>query len=44
VELPFHGKRLKDGWQLVVVEQAPGKPLTSTNIATLPAPRRSGRI
>jgi hypothetical protein len=21
-ELPFHGNRLKDGWQLVVVEQA----------------------
>jgi hypothetical protein len=36
-ELPFHGNRLKDGWQLVVVEQAQtGNPLNIvTNIATI---------
>ena len=36
-ELPFHGNRLKDGWQLVVVEQAQtGNPLNIvTNISTI---------
>ncbi|HEV8210236.1 MAG TPA: carboxypeptidase regulatory-like domain-containing protein [Vicinamibacterales bacterium] len=36
-ELPFHGNRLKDGWQLVVVEQAQtGNPLNIvTNITTI---------
>src|SRR3954468_21711878 len=36
-ELPFHGNRLKDGWQLVVVEQAQtGNPFNIvTNIATI---------
>jgi Carboxypeptidase regulatory-like domain/TonB dependent receptor len=36
-DLPFHGNRLKDGWQLVVVEQAQtGNPLNIvTNIATI---------
>ncbi len=36
-ELPFHGNRLKDGWQLVVVEQAQtGNPFNVvTNIATI---------
>jgi Carboxypeptidase regulatory-like domain len=36
-ELPFHGNRLKDGWQIVVVEQAQtGNPLNIvTNIATI---------
>jgi hypothetical protein len=36
-ELPFHGNRLKDGWQLVVVEQAQtGNPLNViTNISTI---------
>ncbi len=36
-ELPFHGNRLKDGWQLVVVEQAQtGNPFNIvTNITTI---------
>jgi hypothetical protein len=36
-ELPFHGNRLKDGWQLVVVEQAQtGNPFNVvTNITTI---------
>jgi hypothetical protein len=36
-DLPFHGNRLKDGWQVVVVEQAQtGNPLNIvTNIATI---------
>jgi hypothetical protein len=36
-DLPFHGNRLKDGWQLVVVEQAQtGNPLNIiTNITTI---------
>jgi hypothetical protein len=36
-DLPFHGNRLKDGWQLVVVEQAQtGNPFNIvTNIATI---------
>jgi hypothetical protein len=36
-ELPFHGNRLKEGWQLVVVEQAQtGNPLNVlTNISTI---------
>ena len=36
-ELPFHGNRLKDGWQVVVVEQAQtGNPFNIvTNIATI---------
>jgi hypothetical protein len=36
-ELPFHGNRLKDGWQVVVVEQAQtGNPLNIvTNITTI---------
>jgi hypothetical protein len=36
-ELPFHGNRLKDGWQIVVVEQAQtGNPLNIvTNISTI---------
>jgi Carboxypeptidase regulatory-like domain len=36
-ELPFHGNRLKDGWQIVVVEQAQtGNPFNIiTNIATI---------
>jgi hypothetical protein len=36
-DLPFHGNRLKDGWQLVVVEQAQtGNPLNLiTNITTI---------
>jgi hypothetical protein len=36
-DLPFHGNRLKDGWQLVVVEQAQtGNPLNiATNISTI---------
>jgi hypothetical protein len=36
-DLPFHGNRLKDGWQVVVVEQAQtGNPLNMiTNITTI---------
>jgi len=36
-ELPFHGNRLKDGWQIVVVEQAQtGNPFNIvTNITTI---------
>jgi len=36
-DLPFHGNRLKDGWQVVVVEQAQtGNPLNLiTNITTI---------
>jgi Carboxypeptidase regulatory-like domain len=36
-DLPFHGNRLKDGWQLVVVEQAQtGNPFNIvTNISTI---------
>jgi TonB-dependent receptor-like protein len=36
-DLPFHGNRLKDGWQVVVVEQAQtGNPLNIiTNLATI---------
>jgi hypothetical protein len=36
-DLPFHGNRLKDGWQVVVVEQAQtGNPLNIiTNITTI---------
>ena len=36
-DLPFKGNRLKDGWQIVVVEQAQtGGPMTiTTNIATI---------
>src|SRR5438874_1269230 len=36
-DLPFHGNRLKDGWQVVVVEQAQtGNPLNIvTNISTI---------
>src|SRR5262249_47330501 len=36
-ELPFHGNRLKDGWQVVVVEQAQtGNPFNVvTNITTI---------
>jgi hypothetical protein len=36
-DLPFHGNRLKDGWQIVVVEQAQtGNPLNIlTNITTI---------
>jgi hypothetical protein len=36
-DLPFHGNRLKDGWQVVVVEQAQtGNPLNViTNITTI---------
>src|SRR5207302_363358 len=36
-ELPFHGNRFKDGWQVVVVEQAQtGNPLNViTNITTI---------
>ena len=36
-DLPFHGNRLKDGWQVVVVEQAQtGSPLNViTNITTI---------
>src|SRR5437867_1856927 len=36
-DLPFHGNRLKDGWQVVIVEQAQtGNPLNViTNISTI---------
>ena len=36
-ELPFHGNRVKDGWQVVVVEQLQtGNPLNViTNVTTI---------